>query len=424
MSFAGTRWAARANRGAGKPHPRLPAKLPWTMSCACWVPLPAEDDVVALVRRSVCLEVIRRDGVCGHWSNHAGDDQQCTCLSVPTGAHGVDGVSIGRVLAAGLVGNNTVVTLDAIGTRLHDMGMELVANVVPTCGALTDLAIALNDIGAPGARAVGAMLATAPALAVLDISVNGLGDDGARALAAGVAASTTLVALHARACKIGPAGMCDLAAGVGASRTLTTLDVRNNHIGDAGASALARAMTAGGTLTTVDAGFNAIGIDGAVALANAMATHSVAMVNLDVCGNKICDGGAQALAMALVACRTLATLDVGLNRIGPDGVQALAAGAGASRTLVSLQMSFSDVNDAGAKALVQAARCSRTLTNLWCGQRYPDADIAAILEANQQRLGYRRAILAMILAGQRQSPCLRLPAELWDQVVFGEFLEM
>ena len=76
-------------------------------------------------------------------------------------------------------------TLRAIAAHLKwgDEEIKALAVVLPLCGQLTELRLAVNEIGPEGARAIGEWLRDNRSLKVLDLTGNKIGAEGAKALA-------------------------------------------------------------------------------------------------------------------------------------------------------------------------------------------------------------------------------------------------
>jgi hypothetical protein len=231
--------------------------------------------------------------------------------------------------------------------------------------------------------------------------------------------SATLTVLDVRCNSICAAGAQTLANTIAVNSTLVELDMSCNSIGDAGATALAAAAVRHPTLTVLKLAKNGILDPGARALADAVRGG---LAVLDLWGNAIGDAGAADLGTALAAGGRLTTLVLCRNYIHDTGAEALGAGAGGSHTLTTLDLEGNDICSRGLAALARAAATSTTLTTLHCIRADTSEPLQTALARNQRRLEYRTGILALVLAGHRQSPCLRLPAELWEQVVFADFL--
>ena len=113
------------------------------------------------------------------------------------------------------------------------------------------------------------------------------------------------------------------------------LDLRGNNLGDGGAEAVAEWLKQNNTLHTLNLHYNQIGDDGAAAIAAALQTNT-SLHTLRVGANQIGDVGAAAIAAALQANTSLHTLDVAGNHIGDAGAAAIAAALQTNTSLHTL----------------------------------------------------------------------------------------
>ena len=108
---------------------------------------------------------------------------------------------------------------------------------------LEEVGVGSNELGAEGARALGAALATCPKLKTINVDSNQLGDEGVAALAEALANCPTLQNLRFSRNDIGAAGFEALAAHVSRWPELRRLGVgRNPGPSDALGRALAAAL--------------------------------------------------------------------------------------------------------------------------------------------------------------------------------------
>jgi Ran GTPase-activating protein (RanGAP) involved in mRNA processing and transport len=112
------------------------------------------------------------------------------------------------------------------------------------------------------------------------------------------------------------------------------LNLWNNSIGVAGAQALARALHAGRTLRELNLRENSIGDAGTLALAAALSAPGAApLETLRLRTNQIGPEGAEALARTLATNTALQLVELGANPIGERASAALATAAEASPPL-------------------------------------------------------------------------------------------
>jgi len=134
----------------------------------------------------------------------------------------------------------------------------------------------------------------------LPLDCNKIDDQGAQKLAACLKKKNgALKRLILDGNLIGDEGACALAAAIKKGRcALKALDLDGNQVGDDGAKALAEALSSPKVaLEQLYLGNNCIGDDGAVAFAKALQTGKCDhLKNLELCGNRVGDHGAQVLA--------------------------------------------------------------------------------------------------------------------------------
>ena len=75
------------------------------------------------------------------------------------------------------------------------------------------------------------------------------------------------------------------------------------------------------------------------------------LTSLDLRSNSLCDGGANALAAALVRLPSLAVLHLADNRIDDEGAMSIAGALPQCGALVTLGLAGNGIGDAGVEAL-------------------------------------------------------------------------
>ena len=345
------------------------------------------------------------------------DDPTLTALTLARTAVGDDGARwLGAALAAGARG---LLRLDLSDCGLTAVGAAHVAAGVGRSASLSELRLARNaEVGDGGARALGAAVSASSTLAVLDLGRCGIAACGAAHVARGVGQSASLVSLTLRGNDgIGNAGAQPLGAALAASRTLVSLDLwdcgiaargaalvaagaahsaslaelqlgGSERIGDGGARALGVALTASSSLAKLKLGWCGITAQGAAHLAEGMA-GSASLVEMDLRGNQgIGDAGAHALGAAVAVSSSMTALSLcncGLDSGAARGVVSVANGVGESLSLVQVDLEGSVISDGVARALSAAVSASRTLTKLSLGYCGITAVGAALLAAGMAR---------------------------------------
>jgi Ran GTPase-activating protein (RanGAP) involved in mRNA processing and transport len=219
--------------------------------------------------------------------------------------------------------------------------------------SLTTLDLTYNDIGAEGAKALGAALAQNSSLTTLHLSDYSIGAEGAKALGAALAQNSSLTTLHLNYNKIGAEGVMALGAALAQNSSLTTLDLIDNYISDDAAQALGAALAQNSSLTTLNLTDNIIGAEGAKALGAALAQNS-SLTTLHLRNNSIGAVGAKALGAALAQNSSLTTLDLTSNKIGAEGAKALGAALAQNSSLTTLNLCGNSIGDKGAQALADS----------------------------------------------------------------------
>jgi len=132
-----------------------------------------------------------------------------------------------------------------------------------------------------------------------------------------------------------------------------------------------------------------LGRTGAISLAEAIASFlSTSLVELDLRGNDIEEGGGRALAETLRLNTTLTSLNLGYNRLGEGGGRALAETVRLNTTLTSLSMGVNGLGEGGGRALAETLRLNATLKSMHlCWNRLAVEQESALREALGDRRG-------------------------------------
>ena len=285
------------------------------------------------------------------------------------------------------------------GEKVYTSGADRDAIVAPKfkeatfqlLGGVEELSFEKNRWGDDEMRSIAAVLPLCGKLRSLDLAINGFGPESARVLAAatGRGALAQVETLSLRGNRIAAEGAVALAEAIGAGALLKLqwLDLVGNGIGDVGLEALAKASLAEGALsalTRLSLNYaNKLTPRGIGALAEAGRGGAMkALKTLEVGENKtICNEGAQLMAGALKAgafpsCIGLSFMDCGLS---DTGVAALAASRDG---LSSFMMGHVALGDCSALAAALSGGALPVLSQLWLAEStISDAGCAALAAA-------------------------------------------
>uniref|UniRef100_A0A7S1XHW4 Ran GTPase-activating protein 1 n=1 Tax=Erythrolobus australicus TaxID=1077150 RepID=A0A7S1XHW4_9RHOD len=282
---------------------------------------------------------------------------------------------------------------DIIAGRPEDEALRVLRTVTNTIanedkamGALEELDLSDNALGAKGVTACGALLENARNLARLTLCNNGLAADAidnvTRALTANATATTKLKTLHFFNNLMESAGARALVPLLRASPALEDFRFSSLRVARDGGEAIAAALAECPELQRVDLSDNTLGERAAMLLADAIRAGKLPkLVSLNMRDTAISDAGALALLRALAAARhsAITTLDVSGNELTARVCSALGS---ASRALPALRELRAEENEFGARGgRILAARLAansgprqlRELTVASCEIGGPDA---------------------------------------------------
>ena len=233
-------------------------------------------------------------------------------------------------------------------TSSGDMRLARVAEAMRQNTILTELDLRSNMIGPVGAISFRQALSRrCPPLASLDLKENVLGNDGAASIAALIVRCHSLTYLNLSANHIGDFGAADIAPSVRYT-SIKKLVLNGNRIGDKGAASLATALSRHG-IVELGLGANLIANAGAGALAEMIVSNST-LSSVDLHGNRIENGGAEALALALKDA-SLANINLDNNWIKDAGAIHLADVLIANPRFTTLSLAGNRYGSPGAQAL-------------------------------------------------------------------------
>jgi len=129
--------------------------------------------------------------------------------------------------------------------------------------------------------------------------------------------------------------------------------------------------------------YNDITAQEAVAISDMM----ICLEELDICGNKLGDHGAELVSEGITNTKTLRVLKISENNIGPSGTTAIANALTNNTSLEKLNMSKNTVEQDGAKAIGKVITNNKKLKelllydddNVYCGNDIIDKESAMII---------------------------------------------
>jgi Ran GTPase-activating protein (RanGAP) involved in mRNA processing and transport len=300
--------------------------------------------------------------------------------------------SLCRVIASSCLCALTMLDLGNKKYQFEPIGDDSatsLAAVLHCLPLLATLGLAICRIQAPGAFALARGLANVPGLTSLDMSRNPIGR-GAEALVGAarnlrrlnmsytavdppdvlalcrrLRCTPALTDIDLGSVKLHAAGARALAAALRHLPALVKLGLNNSTVGPAGARHLIPKLLGAPRLTALDLSSNKLGADGVTHIAAVLRTHT-ALVTLLLPDNNALDGGAEAVAEAILAqgAPCLTQLDLGYNDISNRGATRLAKAARGAASLASLSLICNRIGKTGEAALVAAQRANIRLTSL------------------------------------------------------------
>ena len=284
------------------------------------------------------------------------------------------------------------------GSPVTSVGAKMLAEVLKKDVPLVYLGLNGTKVGNKGARELATSLETNQRLQTLDLVCSGIRDDGVVALAKALEKNQTLKTLKLTSNRVSNVGAKALADALEKNFSLCEITLDNNineetrktieeklernkkiatmirnvckqdnpdqtlylgneKLGNGGAKMLSIALKGNKTLQKLGLWGNGIGCEGAKTLASALETQSLQVLELQ--GNKVGDEGAIALANVLKTSKTLHTLYLGgSNEITDKGVKEIAAALSTNLSfpLRELTLGWSPVTSVGAKALAEALK--------------------------------------------------------------------
>jgi hypothetical protein len=157
-----------------------------------------------------------------------------------------------------------------------------------------------------------------------------------------------------------------LAEALRTNTTLIQLDLTGNKVGDGGATFIGEALKINSTLIYLNLLNNGIGATGATALGKGIKINST-LKQLNLCGNEIRDNGATAFGEGLRINATLKKLNFVNNKIGDEGTIALEEALKTNTTLKKLELWGNRIGAEGLTAIKGSIARNNELTTymLW-----------------------------------------------------------
>ena len=341
---------------------------------------------------------------------------------------GVVGSDVVAVLRGG-----TATELDLAGKRIGDVGVAMLAKVLPQCTALTKLDLGNNGITDAGASTLVSVLPDCKALQHLGLSRNQIGDSGAKAVSKALSNCETLTELSLSRNQIGDAGSVALTSAL-PQAGLTVLYLGSNKIGSSVKSEMSKMSSRygqvgsdpvhnryGHTVAIYGADATQAEIETALRqqtarekpwadLTEVVGSDAVAglldgtMTKLKLKGSQIGDSGVATLAKVLPQCTALKELDLDSSNITDVGAATLFQVLPQCEALWKLSLSSNQIGDPGAVAAAESlARCERFAIHLYLsGNQIGDAGGKALMEVLPQS-----ALTCLNLESNRIGPSIK-----------------
>jgi len=212
------------------------------------------------------------------------DNALCGVNKYHLGTYNPSGI---YAIAAALEGSSVLKSLNLADNRL--------------CGVWYEYGQQKGTYDASGIKALSDALASGKAvLKKLVLTTNSIKDEGAIALGESLKTNSTLETLELINCDIGAEGAKAIGAGLAVGiAVLTDLDLSRNKIGSTGAKAIAEALQSGmAVLTDLNLAGNSIGPEGAAAIAQALKSGMAVLTTIDLRANNLDQDAKQTLTNA------------------------------------------------------------------------------------------------------------------------------
>lgn len=178
----------------------------------------------------------------------------------------------------------------------------------------------------------------------LDLATQSLTVDSCRALGKLLRAEALLTELVLSDCMLSEEGAALLLRGLCANTAVRLLDLKGNNLRAGGAEALGRLLRQNKSIQSLTLEWNSLGAweDAFAAFCGGLAANE-ALLQLDLRNNQVSHQGAEQLALALKGNATLQQLDLRWNNIGLLGGRALVSCFPSNRSLRRLDLAGNNV---------------------------------------------------------------------------------
>ena len=141
------------------------------------------------------------------------------------------------------------------------------------------------------------------------------------------------------------------------------IDLSDNNIGDKGAEEIAEALKANKSVTRIDLSGNEIGNSGALDIAEALKANN-SVTEIDLSCNEIGEKGALEIAEALKANKSVTRIDLSGNEIGNSGALDIAAALEANKSVTTISLACNEIGDVGAFKIAMALKKNISITKI------------------------------------------------------------
>ncbi|KAK3762608.1 hypothetical protein RRG08_020686 [Elysia crispata] len=227
------------------------------------------------------------------------------------------GVRGARAIAAALVGNKHVKSLELEDNWIGGEGAVALASMLVGNNVITEINIADNRIGTKGIRAICEALCLNRTVRKIDVSGSNLFDHDAKYLADLLESNYCLQELRARNNKFGELGGLYLGPAIANNETLQILNLSWNHLRGKGAFAIAVGLGANLALKMMDLSWNGFCAKACKLLGQSLKENG-SLRELDLSNNRVEAEGVGGLMLGVQVNITMTAIRLGSNPITPD----------------------------------------------------------------------------------------------------------
>jgi len=146
----------------------------------------------------------------------------------------------------------TTKTIDWGWKELVEEHAEALGDLLSMAGNCVNCNMFVNEVGAPGGKAIGRALAGMPKLVQIDLQQWQLTPEGAKYVADALAVHPRIKSIKMHYCKLGWEGTEYIAKACAHHKTLTNIDLGDNGMDEQGARHIAAMLATNTSLTRVD----------------------------------------------------------------------------------------------------------------------------------------------------------------------------